>query len=276
MCSGIRIITKDGKVLVGRTLEFGSNILKFKKFITNRIKGVSTSDNKLLDGINKSGLHVMCFYFPKCASYTEPKIGLINVKPTDLAMMILEQCKTCEDVEFLIPRVNIINEKYPPFPDTPPMHWMITDLTGSSIVLEPENGKLNVYQNDIGIFTNSPSFPEHLKQANEALKSVSQYSDPNADSQGTGAVGLPGDFSSVSRFVRLAFFQDTMVQPKCAEEGFNTMIHVLNNFDIPIGAVASKENGKVNYETTLYTAYYNLQDKQILFKDYKNQNIRIL
>lgn len=278
MCSGIKIITSDGTILVGRTMEFGQNILKFKKFMSKNIKGVSTPDNKIIDGINKSGLHVMVFYFPKCASYSAPRANHINVKPTDLSMLILEHCTTCDDVEYLAPKICVVNENYPPFPSTPGMHWMVTDLTGRSIVLEPENGKLNVFVNPVGVFTNSPSFPKHLEEAEKALKKVNQYSNPNALSQGTGAIGLPGDYSSVSRFVRLAFFTDTLVQPKDATEGINTMIHVLNNFDIPAGAVATMDpkTKKVKYETTIYTSYYNLTDRSVLFKDYANQNIRVL
>jgi len=278
MCSGIRIITSDGTVLVGRTMEFGSNILKFKKFTSKNINGVSTPDNKLIDGINRSGLHVMVFYFPKCASFSAPKTNLINVKPTDLSMLMLERCTTCDDVEYLATKVCVTNEAYPPFPSTPGMHWMVTDLTGRSLVLEPKNGKLNVYDNHIGVFTNSPSFPEHLEEAEKALAKVSQYSDPDALSQGTGAVGLPGDYSSVSRFIRLAFFTDTLVQPKDAAEGINAMVHVLNNFDIVKGAVATMDpkSKKVNYETTIYTSYYDLTNRNILIKDYSNQNIRVL
>jgi choloylglycine hydrolase len=278
MCSGIRIITKDGTIIVGRTMEFGSSILKFKKFMSKSIKGVSTPDNKLLDGINRNGLHVMVLYFPKCASYSAPKANFINVKALDLAMLLLERCANLNDVEYLAPRVCVIDEEYPPFVGTPGIHWMVTDLSGKSLVLEPENGKLNVYDNHIGVFTNSPSFPEHIEEAEKALKKVSKYSDPNALSQGTGAVGLPGDYSSVSRFIRLAFFTDTLVQPKDAAEGVNYMIHVLNNFDIPKGAVGTMDpkTKKVNYETSIYTVYYNLTDRTVLLKDYTNQNIRVL
>lgn len=247
MCSGIRLITKDDQVIVARTFEFGNTISNFKKFQNNKIKGVSTPDDKLLDGLNREGLHVMCFYFPKSASYSKPKHGVINVKPTDFAMMILEKCKSTNDVEYLIPKVNVIDEKYPPFTETPPMHWMVTDRQGKSVVLEPENGKLNVYKNEIGVFTNSPSFPEHLEEAKKSKD-------------------LPGDFSSISRFIRLAFFADVSPQPKNSAEGFNTAMHILNNFDIPPGATN---------ETTLYTVFYNLSTKQVLIKE-NNQTIRNL
>ncbi|AGE50738.1 amindase [Paramecium bursaria Chlorella virus CVB-1] len=278
MCSGIRFISKDGTVVVGRTMEFGQNILKFKKFKTTAIKGTSTPDNKILDGMNLSGLVVFVFYFPKCATYAPVTMTKINVKPTDLAMMILERCETCDDVEFLAPTVNMIDEIYPPFEKTPGMHWFVTDATGTSLVLEPANGRLNVYRNDIGVFTNSPSFPEHLDEAEKVLANVSQYSNPNADSQGSGAIGLPGDFTSKSRFARLAFFADTVVKPNNGEEAINSLIHVLNNFDIPKGAVVSRDpkTRKDNYETTIYTAYYNISKRQVLFKDYENQQIRIL
>ncbi|AGE56232.1 amindase [Paramecium bursaria Chlorella virus NE-JV-1] len=277
MCSGIRLISKNGVVVVGRTLEFGP-LLKFKKYVTAAIKGTSTPDDKLVDGMNRTGLVVFVFYFPKCATYATPDFTKLNVKPTDLSRMLLERCKTCDDVEYLVPKLNIIHEKYPPFTKTPGMHWLVTDASGKSIVLEPEDGGLNIYQNDLGVFTNSPTFPEHLEEAGKILEKVSQFSDPKSDSQGTGAIGLPGDFSSKSRFARLAFFADTIVQPKDGAEAINSLIHILNNFDIPRGAVASvdPQTKKKEYETTMYTAYYNITNRQVLFKDYDNQQIRIL
>jgi choloylglycine hydrolase len=261
MCSGIRIVAKDGTVVVGRTLEFGP-ISKFKKCVTPAIKGTSTPDNKIVDGMNRAGLVVFVFYFPDCATYApSPDFNKLNVKPMDLATMILERCKTCDDVEFLVPKLNVIHEKYPPFPSTPGIHWMVTDASGKSIVLEPEDGSLNVYQNDLGVFANSPTFPEHLKHA-------SQF----------GQTDLPGDFSSQSRFARLAFFADAVVQPKDGTEAINSLIHVLNNFDVPRGAVSSvdPQTKKMIYETTIYTVYYNITNRQVLFKDHENQQIRIV
>jgi choloylglycine hydrolase len=278
MCSGIRIIAKDGTIVCGRTLEFGP-ILKFKKYATSAIKGTSTIDGKIIDGINRAGLQIMAFYFPKCATYApSPDFKKTNVKPTDLAMMLLERCKTCDEVEIIAPKINVIHEKYPPFPTTPEMHWLVTDASGKSIVLEPEDGGLSVYQNHLGIFTNSPSFPEHLEEAATVLEKISQFSNPNADSQGTGAVSLPGDFSSKSRFDRLAFFADTIVQPQNGTEAINSLIHILNNFDILKGVVASvdPQTKKITYETTIYTVYYNITTRQVLFKDYNDQSLQIL
>jgi choloylglycine hydrolase len=279
MCSGIRIISENGVIIVGRTLEFGQNILKFKKFSKGNIKGISTPDGKILDAINQAGLVVFLFYFPKMARYGGPRMDKLNIKPTDFASYLLEKAQTIDDVVDLLPKVNLIQELYPPFIGSPPVHWLITDASGKSIVLEPTGeGEITAYENTLGIFTNSPSFPEHVREANEALKKLSPLSNSNAISQGTGAVGLPGDFSSVSRFIRLAFFAENVVKPKNSADAINTIVHILNNFDIPIGAVASVDpkTGKHEYETTLYTSYYNVTSRQILYKDYNNQQIRVI
>jgi choloylglycine hydrolase len=278
MCTGIRLIAADGTVVIGRTLEFGQNILKFKKFSNRNIKGISTPDGKLLDGINQEGLVVFVFYFPKYAKYGSSHPDKMNVKPADLALMLLENANTVDDVVDMIQDINVIDEVYPPFKGTPPMHWMVTDASGNSVVIEPTGGgDLSVYDNIEGIFTNSPSFPEHIREANKVLKKTSSLSKPNAISQGTGAVGLPGDFSSVSRFIRVAFFKKNVVQPKKEADAVTTLIHILNNFDIPIGSVASvnAKTGSLDYETTLYTSYYTIPKRQLLYKDYNNQQIRI-
>jgi len=279
MCSGIRIISENGTITVGRTMEFGQNILKFRKFTKGNIKGISTPDGKILDGINQAGLVIFCFYFPKFAKYGGPRMDKLNVKPTDFAMMILEKAQTIEDVVDLLPKIQIVHENYPPFVGSPPMHWMVTDANGNSVVLEPTGeGEITAYENTLGIFTNSPSFPEHVKEANQILPKLSNLSNPDAISQGTGAVGLPGDFSSVSRFIRLAFFAENIVRPKNSADAINSLIHVLNSFDIVEGAVASVDpkTGKHVYETTIYTSYYNITNRQVLYKDYNNQQIRVL
>lgn len=279
MCSGIRIISENGTITVGRTMEFGQNILKFRKFSKGNIKGISTPDGKILDGINQAGLVVFVFYFPKFAKYGGPRMDKLNVKPTDFAMMVLEKAQTIDDVIDMLPKIQIVHENYPPFVGTPPMHWMITDASGKSVVLEPTGeGEITAYENTLGIFTNSPSFPEHVKEANEILPKLSNLSNPNAISQGTGATLLPGAFDSVSRFIRLAFFAENIVKPKNSADAINTTVHILNNFDIPIGAVASVDpkTGKHEYETTLYTSYYNITSRQILYKDYNNQQIRVI
>ena len=279
MCSGIRIISENGTIVVGRTMEFGQNILKFRKFTKGNIKGISTPDGKILDGINQAGLVVFVFYFPKYAKYGGPRMDKLNVKPTDFAMMVLEKAQTIDDVIDMLPKIQIVHENYPPFVGTPPMHWLITDANGNSVVLEPTGeGEITAYENTLGIFTNSPSFPEHVKEANQILPKLSNLSNPDAISQGTGADGLPGDFSSVSRFIRLAFFAENIVRPKNSADAINSLIHVLNNFDIPVGAVASVDpkTGKHVYETTIYTSYYNITNRSLLYKDHENQQVRVI
>ncbi|AGE51483.1 amindase [Paramecium bursaria Chlorella virus CviKI] len=279
MCSGLRIIADDGTVVVGRTLEFGENILKFKKFVNGNIRGISTPDGKLLDGMNEHGLVIFVFYFKNYAKYGCPSQTKLNIKPTEVALFLLQKAKNVKDVKAIAKTLNVIHESYPPFTETPPMHWLVTDASGKSIVLEPlGNGELTVFDNPMGIFTNAPTFPEHMQSAKKALEHLSPLSDPNAASQGTGAIGLPGDFSSASRFIRLAFFSQTIEIPRTSAGAVNTLFHVLNNFDIPKGVVASinMNTGKHVYEKTIYTVIYNIKSKEIVFKHYNDQNIQKL
>src|SRR6201999_1968042 len=127
----------------------------------------------------------------------------------------------------------------------PEVHFVVHDASGKSIVIEYVGGKLHVYDNPLGVVTNSPSFDWHITN----LRNYVNFSMTNVPAvklgsmslqpfgAGSGMLGLPGDFTPPSRFVRAVAFVNTMIAPKDAAEAVSAASTMLNNFDIPKGLV---------------------------------------
>jgi len=272
MCSGIRIICRDGKVIVARTLEFGF-IFDYTLHYDTNILGIVTN-NYFLDGINKDGLSVMTFYFPHFDEYTDniPE-GNISLMSLDVTGYLLKNAKNINEVEKLIKKITVNKEIFKTMGIVVPVHWFCVDKTGHSIIIESVDGVLTAYDNKLGISTNSPTFPTHLLSL-EAYPEFSRYNNVKKNySEGTGMNGLPGDFTSISRFVRLNLFQQIHEKPSNSTEGIATAFHILNNFDIVKGYV---ENSHGIKEFTQYTVAYNLSDFNGWYKTYENVVVRNL
>jgi choloylglycine hydrolase len=272
MCSGIRIICRDGKVIVSRTMEFGE-VFNYSLYNDKNILGIVV-ENLFLDGINKDGLSVMTFYFPEFDEYTNdiPE-GNLSLMSLEVTGHLLKNAKNINDVEKLIKKITVNKEIYKPMGFVVPVHWFCVDKTGRSIVIESVKGVLTPYENKLGISTNSPTYPTHLLSL-ETYPEFSPYNNPTKTySEGTGMNGLPGDFSSISRFVRLNTFQQFHDQPINSKEGIGTAFHILNNFDIVKGYVENSNNVK---EFTQYTVVYELNDFNGWFKTYENGVVRNL
>ncbi|MEA3419505.1 MAG: linear amide C-N hydrolase [Campylobacterota bacterium] len=178
--------------------------------------GIIVADNKvILDGVNEKGLSTGSFYFPGYAKYsvTIKENQNISLSSSDFTQWILSMFSTVDEVKKAIQNneVAISPVLTPGFPpQVQPFHFVVYDKTGKSIVIEPIDGKLKMYDNPIGVITNSPTFdwhmtnlgnyvnllahtPEAPKLFNKEIKSLGQ---------GSGMLGLPGDFTPPSRFVR--------------------------------------------------------------------------
>jgi penicillin V acylase-like amidase (Ntn superfamily) len=290
MCTGIRIISDDGKVFIARTLEFGMNV-NYYNYEDDKIKGVKgfikdKDDSYFIDGINKNGLVAMAFYFPKYIEYSnEIKKNYANLHSLQVVEFLLLNCKNIDDVKNISKKLNILNVVYKPVGFVFPLHWFVSDKFGNCVVIECVKGNCVVYENDLGIMTNSPTFPEHLKSIslsgiqslspnNNRKKELIQARGIDIDlkdnySAGTGLIGLPGDYSSISRFIRLYVLQKYSNTPKNFQEGLMQCFHILNNFDIVKGTVIKEGND----EYTQYTVVYNSDNMEVYFKTYENQII---
>ncbi len=217
------------------------------------------------DAMNEHGLAVAGLNFPKNAVYHEKKEGACNLASFEFIPYVLLTCKTLGDARALLPRINFVHEPFGAgFPVTP-LHFMISDATGS-LVAEPTGDGLMIYENPVGVLTNNPPFPVQLSKLNDYLnltpyEPVSRFSDRlelAPYSRGMGALGLPGDSSSSSRFVRAAFARANTVADETEESSVSAFFRMLDNVAMPRGCVRLKEGV---YEETVYSSCMNCDDK---------------
>ena len=164
------------------------------------------------DGINEKGLFMAGLLFAGNAVYLPPKKDCYNVAPYELIPWILGQCPDLKAARALLQRVNLTDRPFSQELPLSPLHWMVADSTGA-LVVEPGPTGLQLYENPFGVLTNNPPFPYHKTHLTDYLNLTPHYPASRFGnglcltpySRGMGAMGLPGDWSSASRFVRAAF-----------------------------------------------------------------------
>ena len=309
-CTGLQVKTKDGIYISGRTLEFGIFLptsavsvprnYKFvgqtplgggKEWTTKYASiGLIIADNKvILDGVNEKGLSVGMFYLPGYAEYsiTTKKNQNISMSSSDFNQWILSQFKTVAEVKSAIKKNEAIISKVltPGFPPkVQPFHFLVSDKSGKSIVIEPIEGKLVVYDNPVGVLTNSPTFDWHMTNLKnyvnlraENAKDIEINGDIiNSLGQGTGMLGLPGDFTPPSRFIKAVAFSATAIPEKNAQRGVYQVFHLLNNFDIPVGLARTVHKGVIYSDYTMITTVRDSKNLRFFWKTYEDQNIRMI
>lgn len=269
MCTGILTQTKDGNFIFGRTLEFDV-YLKWKQISDKNLIATKGSfmGNKewfITDGLNRYGLFVATFYFPhyhKEHSKYE-KEDKINVKTIHVNEFLLNRCKSVQEVKEIASKLNVLQYNLKKQPLC--LHWFVCDKQGNCVVLEVEKEIVKVYNNPYNVLTNSPRFIEQEKNV-KRYRHLSKYNKPNSISQGSGALGLPGDTTSLSRFVRANFYRKNMVVQENSKYGIEAVLRILHNFDIPLGSVENKKDK--TKEVTEYTVAYNLNNMKVKYAPY--------
>ncbi|MDE7298785.1 MAG: choloylglycine hydrolase [Lachnospiraceae bacterium] len=229
------------------------------------------------DGVNEKGLGMAGLNFVGNAVYREPEEGKDNVEQFEFIPWILGQCATVEEARHLLEKVNITNRPFSSELPLAQLHWMIADRDGA-IVVESTKAGLQVYDNPTGILTNNPPFEEqmcHLSNymmlsPKEACNNFSEKLQLHAYSRGMGAIGLPGDLSSESRFVRAAFVRMNSVSGDSEDESVSQFFHILGSVDQQRGC-CNLGDGK--YEITIYTSCCNAQKGIYYYTTYGNHQI---
>lgn len=230
------------------------------------------------EAVNEKGLCMAGLYFPGNAFYNEKKECGLNLAPYELIPWILGQCSTVKEASAMLEEVNITDE---PFDDGLPLadlHWMIADES-SCIVLEAMKDGNHIYDNIYGVLTNNPPFPYyqiHLSnyiniRPEAPVNSFSKSLELPVYGQGMGALGLPGDFSPVSRFVKAAFLKWNSHAQEDEISSVTQFFHILDAVAMVDGAVVT-ENG-LN-DVTLYSCCINVQKCVYYFKTYGNSRIQ--
>ena len=229
------------------------------------------------DAINEKGLGIAGLNFVGNAYYNDCADGKDNIAQFELIPWILCQCETVKEVRELLKNINITNE---PFSEKFPLaqlHWIIADKN-ETITVESMKDGLKVYDNPLGVLTNNPPFDKQMFELNKYMNLSPKSPQNNFSnklnmeyySRGMGAIGLPGDLSSQSRFVRVSFVKMNSVSGDDEKSSVSQFFHILNSVDQQRGCC---DVGDGKYEITIYTSCCNASKGIYYYTTYNNHQI---
>ena len=238
---------------------------------------VSEDSPLYYEATNEKGLSMAGLNFPGLAVYFPEKKDSDNVTPFEFIPWILSQCSNIEDALVLLQRINLVDIPFSPQYPLSPLHWIIADCQRSITVESTQQG-LSVMDNPVGILTNNPPFEFHLYNLRNHINVSPQP--PTARfansfeikpfSNGMGGIGLPGDFSSASRFIKAAFVKLNSIPFHSEEECVSHFFHILNSVAMPYGSVLISPN---KYEITRYSSCCNTSLGVYYYTTYANSRI---
>ena len=228
------------------------------------------------EATNEYGLSMAGLNFPVSAHYHSYAAGRRNIAPYELIAWLLGQCATVNEALTLLEEVNVVNTPFSPKLPLTPLHWLLADKN-DALTVEPMNEGLQLHENTVGVLTNEPPFPtQQFLLANymglsreEAENRLSPDLKLTPYSRGMGAMGLPGDLSSPSRFVRAAFVKSNSVTPDGDRDSINQFFHILASVSQPKGCV---HLGDGVYEFTRYTSCCNTDRGIYYYTTYDNSH----
>ena len=294
MCTALTLKTRD--FYFGRTLDndfsYGEEVVvtprnfslhfRYGVIIENHFALIGTAlvaegYPLYYDAVNENGLCMAGLNFVGNAAYNKPVGGRDNVAQFELVPWILSQCKTVNEARSLLNKINITDDAFSAELQPAQLHWIIADKA-QAITVESTADGLRIYDNPVGVLTNNPPFDYQLFSLNNFMglsvkppeNRFARGLELNAYSRGMGAVGLPGDLSSQSRFVRAAFVKMNSVCGESEEESVGQFFHILGSVEQQRGCCVL-ENGK--HEITIYTSCCNADKGIYYYTTYSNRQI---
>jgi choloylglycine hydrolase len=229
------------------------------------------------DAINEKGLGMAGLNFPGNADYKNECPDADNIAPFEFIPWILCQCASVAEARELLSRINLVDISFSSELPLSPLHWMIADQK-EAIVVEPVKDGLKVYDNPVGVMTNNPPFDKQLFFLNNYMN-LSPEPARNAFakeigleeySRGMGAIGLPGDLSSASRFAKAAFTRMNAVSGSSEAESVSQFFHILGSVEQQRGCV---HLGNHKYEITIYSSCCNMDKGIYYYRTYENPQV---
>ena len=269
MCTAISINEKYS--IFGRTLDLETSygemlVITPKKFRVGfsreetaktqlALMGIACVQNRTplyYDAVNEKGLAMAALNFPKSAVYHKALSGKRNVASFELIPWVLCQCENITQATDLLKKTNVTDDSFSSELPSTPMHWIIADKEACITVESVEEG-LKIYQNPFGVLTNEPAFPYHAEHVCDFMRLDSKQPQNNLCptielphySRGMGAIGLPGDFSSSSRFVRATFAKNHTDIPDTETETVSRFFNIMDTVSVPRGCVKTLEEKSV-------------------------------
>lgn len=305
-CTGITLKSKDGAVIAARTIEWAESVMNNMYVVVPRNQelqsltpsgmdgvtfkakhgfvGLAVEQKEfMVEGINEKGLSAGLFYFPNYGKYQPYDETLKKQCLADFQVVsyVLAECSNVDEVKEALSKVRIINID----PRSSTVHWRFTEPSGRQVVLEIVDEVMHFYENPLGVLTNSPGIEWHLTNLNNYINlqpgNAPEHSFGPLDMKnlghGSGLLGLPGDFTPPSRFVRAAFFQLTAPQQPTARESVVQAFHLLNNFDIPTGTELPWGKASVELPSaTQFTVASDTHNRMLYYRTMYNSNIRCI
>lgn len=229
------------------------------------------------DATNEKGLSMAGLNFPGNAEYKPIAEGKDNVSPFEFIPWILGQCADVEEAKELLEKINLVEINFSEELPLSPLHWIISDRY-KSITVESVKDGLKIYNNPIGVLTNNPPFDMQMFNLNNYMSlsketptnNFSKDVDLNVYSRGMGAMGLPGDLSSASRFVKVAFTKINSISGDSESESVSQFFHILGSVAQQRGCVLVEQD---KYEITIYTSCCNTDKGIYYYTTYENNQI---
>lgn len=304
-CTGITLQAADGSHIVARTIEWGDSPLASQYVVVPRghkwqsytptghngctftarygVVGLSVVEPAFItEGINEKGLSAGLFYFPGYGGYVDYDSLRNDITVADLQLVawILSQHASVNEVRQATNSIRVVGL----YPNASTAHWRVADAAGNQCVIEIVGGTPHVYDNTVGVLTNSPGFEWQVANLNNY---VNLYPGAAPARQlgkatiapfgaGSGMLGIPGDVTPPSRFVRAAFYTATAPRLATATETVAQAFHILNNFDIPIGIEHAPGKAPDIPSATQWTTVTDMTNCRIYYRTAYNSNIRCI
>ena len=303
-CTGISLRAKDGSYVQARTIEAAAMALESNYVVIPRghemqsftpsgrnglqfkarygVVGLSVVKEEFIaEGINEEGLSAGLFFFPQYGGYEryEPSQNARTLGDLQVVAWILASFSTIDEVKEALPSVRIVG-----LDTSAVVHWRIGERSGRQVVMEIVGGVPHFYENKVGVITNAPGFEWHLTNLNNYVNLYPgsppehRLSDEELRPIGgnSGFLGLPGDATPPSRFVRAAFYRATAPQLATGYETVLQSFHLLNNFDVPIGIEHPADKVPDIISATQWTSAIDLSNRRVYYKTMYNNSIRCI
>ena len=306
-CTAVDIVAADKSVIAGRTMEWAfdmqwtlvsqpkgteivmsapkalglPNITVQSKYPVVGVSAGVIPGGALLEGQNAEGLGMSGNFLPGFTEYQTVTAEDKNyVSVLSFGSWALGNHASVAELRAALPTIKVwADDSLPSGPTPPTIHMIFTDRSGDGMVVEYVNGQLQMHDNVAHVLTNAPTYDWHLLNTRNYLNlstvgvSSRQIGTTNVTAlgQGGGMVGLPGDYTPPSRFIRAAVLRHTVTEPANASEAIQAVGHILNTVDIPIGVAQSKEGDQVVSDYTQWVAIKDLTNNKLMIADYAHR-----
>jgi len=306
-CTDFRLMASNGTVIITRSMEFAPDLQSnlrssprgrsFSTVAPDGTRGMAWNakygylfldgfgQDIVIDGMNEAGLSIEALYLPNYAQYqiVPPGKNAQALPYFNFGDWVLGNFQSVKEVKQALNNIYLFAQRIPSLGNMIfPLHFAIYGPTGESIIVEYINGNLAIHDNRLGLLTNAPNYQWHMTNLSNYVYLKTIGPQPildngilfNATGQGAGMMGLPGDISPPSRFVKTAVLTHVVLPVSDATGALNLAEHIINNVDIPKGlAREPQDNNKYTNDITQWVVFKDLTHKVFYYRTYDNLSL---